>query len=513
MTNPATPKRQFRAMWIATVQDLDWPNSTDEAASKAQFIHELDYAVSKNMNAVIVQVRPTADAFWPSPYEPWSGYLTGVRGKDPGWDPLAFMVDAAHARNLEFHAWFNPFRVSMPASSPTSTEAGGDIDKLAPGAPLRQHPDWAVVYPVGVPTQTRLYYNPGIPEVRDFVAKAIMDAVDRYDIDGVQFDDYYYPYPTNNQDFGDDATFARYGAGFADRADWRRHNIDVFIQQMHDDIHAAKPWVRFGVSPFGIWRNDTSDPLGSATAGTESYGANYADTRLWVKSGWIDYVAPQIYWNIGFTVADYAVLTAWWSDVVAGTNVDLYIGQANYKQGAAGQGPPWFDPAEISRHLTFNEAYPEVKGDIFFREQIVEQDPVGSTTRLVADHYSHPALIQPNDLVPAKPLLFPVVLGSSRLDTGAVTLRWRPTVSGQGPFGPVTSYAVYRFDGLTGPGACGLADGQHLIASQRAAGTGVQSWTDTTAQSGHEYTYYVTALDREWNESAASPPGFVGRHA
>ncbi|HEY2794806.1 MAG TPA: family 10 glycosylhydrolase, partial [Micromonosporaceae bacterium] len=279
--NPATPKRQFRAMWIATVEDLDWPNSTDEATAKAQFIHELDYAVSKNMNAVIVQIRPTADAFWPSPYEPWSGYLTGVRGQDPGWDPLAFMVAAAHARNLEFHAWFNPFRASMPATSASSPEAGGDINKLAPTSPLRAHPDWAVVYPAGT-AASQLYYNPGIPAVREYVENAIMDAVSRYDIDGVQFDDYYYPYPAAGQDFGDDATFAQYGAGFTNKNDWRRNNIDLFIQEISAKIHAAKPWVRFGVSPFGIWRNSSEDPLGSATSGSESYDITYSDTRLWV---------------------------------------------------------------------------------------------------------------------------------------------------------------------------------------------------------------------------------------
>ncbi|HEY1488483.1 MAG TPA: family 10 glycosylhydrolase [Micromonosporaceae bacterium] len=506
--NPATPKRQFRAVWIATVQSLDWPSSTDEATAKAQFIHELDYAVSKNMNAVIVQIRPTADAFWPSPYEPWSGYLTGVRGQDPGWDPLAFMVSAAHARNLEFHAWFNPFRASMPATSASSTEAGGDIDKLAPTSPLREHPDWAVTYPVGT-AASQLYYNPGIPAVRAYVENAIMDAVSRYDIDGVQFDDYYYPYPAAGQDFGDDATFAQYGAGFTSKADWRRNNIDQFIQEIGARIHAAKPWVRFGVSPFGIWRNNTSDPLGSATSGSESYDTTYSDTRLWVAKGWVDYVAPQIYWNIGFAVADYAALVPWWSSVVAGTNVQLYIGQANYKQGAAGQGAPWFDPGEISKHLTFNEAYPNVDGDIFFREQIVESDPIGSTTQLVADHYTHPALIQANTHTAAKPLMFPVVTSVARTSAGTVDLRWHSTASGVGPFGSVTSYAIYRFDGLTAPGTCGLADASHLVASLRATPGAAQRWIDPTAQAGHAYTYYVTALDRNWNESAAGPPGFA----
>jgi hypothetical protein len=267
--------------------------------------------------------------------------------------------------------------------------------------------------------------------------------------------------------------------------------------------------VRFGVSPFGIWRNSSEDPLGSATSGSESYDTTYSDTRLWVKQGWVDYVAPQVYWNIGFTVADYAALVPWWSSVVAGTNVQLYIGQANYKQGAAGQGPPWFDPSEISKHLTFNEAYPNVDGDIFFREQIVESDPIGSTTQFVADHYTHPALIQPNSHVPAKPLMFPVVTGARHNAAGTVDLTWHATASGVGPFGSVTSYAVYRFDGLAAPGACGFADGSHLVASLRATPGSAQHWTDPTALPGHTYTYFVTALDRNWNESPVGPPAFA----
>jgi uncharacterized lipoprotein YddW (UPF0748 family) len=332
--NPATPKRQFRAMWIASVVNIDWPSATglSETALKAEFDQWLDLARRLNFNAVVVQVRPTADAFWPSPYEPWSQYLTGVPGQDPGWDPLGFMVAEAHKYNLEFHAWFNPYRVSMP-----SPAAGPDINKLAPGAPARAHPDWVLPYPVGT-AASRLYYNPGLPEVRQFVEDAILDAVNRYDIDGVHFDDYFYPYPAAGQDFGDDATYAQHGAGFASKADWRRHNIDLLVQEMGQRVHAAKPWVKFGVSPFGIWRNVAADPLGSDTFGTQSYDANFADTRKWVKNGWLDYITPQVYWNIGLPVADYAKLVPWWADVVAGTKVQLYIGQADYKVAAAGFG-------------------------------------------------------------------------------------------------------------------------------------------------------------------------------
>ncbi|MBX6357146.1 MAG: family 10 glycosylhydrolase [Micromonosporaceae bacterium] len=508
LTNPATPKRQLRAMWIASVTNIDWPSkaswtSPDRIeAQKQEYRAWLDLAQRLNHNAVIVQVRPTADAFWPSRYEPWSEYLTGTRGQDPGWDPLAFLVDEAHRRNLEFHAWFNPYRVSMPDG------AGPDIDKLAPNHPVRQHPDWVVAYPVNAPG-SRLYYNPGIPEVRQFVETAILDAVERYDIDAVHFDDYFYPYPAAGQDFPDDATYAQYGAGFATKADWRRHNIDLLVQEMSQKIKAVKPWVKFGISPFGIWRNKSSDPLGSDTNGTQSYEANFADTRKWVKQEWIDYIVPQVYWNIGFTVADYAKLVPWWSDVVAGTRVQLYIGQADYKIAAAGQPAAWFDPAEMSRHLTFNQDY-LVSGNVHFSAKDVKANRLGATDIYAAEHYSRPALVPAMPHLPAKPLMFPVITGAHRDASGATTLTWRPTADGVGPFGRAASYAVYRFDGLDlVPGACGFADASHLLATVRATGGGKQTFVDTTAEPGKRYTYFVTAVDRLWNESPPSPPRYV----
>jgi uncharacterized lipoprotein YddW (UPF0748 family) len=513
VTDPATPKRQLRAMWIASVVNIDWPSTASWTAperieaQKAEYRSWLDLAQRLNHNAVIVQVRPTADAFWPSPYEPWSEYLTGVRGQDPGWDPLTFLIDEAHRRNLEFHAWFNPYRVSMPDG------AGADIGKLAPNHPVRQHPDWAVAYPVNA-AGSRLYYNPGIPEVREFVETAMLDAVQRYDVDGVHFDDYFYPYPAAGQDFADNATYARYGGGFATKADWRRHNIDLLVQEFGQKVKAVKPWVKFGISPFGIWRNKASDPLGSDTNGTQSYEAISADTRKWVKEEWIDYIVPQIYWNIGFTVADYAKLVPWWSDVVAGTRVQLYIGQADYKIGAAGQPAAWFDPAEMSRHLTFNQDY-LVSGNVHFSAKDVKANRLGATDIYAAEHYSRPALVPTMSQLPSKPMMFPVITGAHRDPAGATTLTWRgmPDVaSGEvgadlGPFGSAASYAVYRFDGLDlAPGACGFADASHLLATVRATGGGEQTYLDTTAAPGQRYTYFVTALDRLWNESLPSPP-------
>jgi uncharacterized lipoprotein YddW (UPF0748 family) len=502
-TNPATPKRQLRAMWIASVVNIDWPTKGSYtapdriAAQKAEYLGWLDLAQRLNHNAVIVQVRPTADAFWPSPYEPWSEYLTGVRGQDPGWDPLAFLVAEAHKRNLEFHAWLNPYRVSMPDG------AGADVNKLAPNHPARQHPGWALAYPVNAPG-SRLYYNPGIPEVRAFVETAMLDAVRRYDVDGVHFDDYFYPYPAAGQDFADNATFAQYGAGFASKADWRRHNIDLLVQEFGQQIKAVKPWVKFGISPFGIWRNKSADPLGSETTGSQSYDIISADTRRWVKEEWIDYIVPQIYWHIGFAVADYAKLIPWWADVVAGTHVQLYIGQADYKIAEPAQPAPWQDPAEMSRHLTFNRDYPDVAGNVHFSAAQVRANKLGATDIYAAEHYSRPALVPRMPHLPAKPLLFPLVTGARRTADG-VRLSWRDTAPGGGPFGATASYAIYRFDGVALPGRCGFADAGHLIGTVR----GDRSYVDGTAEPGRSYTYYVSGLDRLWNESPPSPPRFV----
>ncbi|MFI6315985.1 family 10 glycosylhydrolase [Nonomuraea sp. NPDC050556] len=461
--DPATPKRQFRAMWISSVANIDWPSRTGLSvpAQQAEFRSWLDLAVSRRMNAVVVQVRPTADAFWPSTYEPWSQWLTGTQGGNPGYDPLAFMVAEAHARNLEFHAWFNPYRVSNQ----------DDPTKLVATHPARQHPDWRFAY------GGKLYYNPGIPAVRAFIEDAIMDAVGRYDVDGVHLDDYFYPYPVSGQAIPDSAAHAQYGSGPI--ADWRRSNVDKLVQELGARIHTAKAHVAFGISPFGIWRNASTDPLGSQTSGLQSYDAIYADSRRWVKQGWIDYINPQLYWHIGFAAADYAVLTAWWSDVVRGTNVQLYAGQAAYRAGASGQDAAWQDPAELSDHLTDNRRHPEVLGDVYFSAKDVRADRIGSFSRLAADHYTRPSFVPSRGTAsaPAAPTITTATAGS-----GGVSLSWQ---------GSGTAYAVYRADD-----PCWASDARNLLGTTRGT-----SFTDTTATSG---TYYVTALTRTHQESTPS---------
>ncbi|MFC4561844.1 glycoside hydrolase family 10 protein [Nocardiopsis mangrovi] len=366
--------RQMRAMWISSVTNIDWPSTRglDPAAQQQELTDYYDEAVANGLNAVFVQIRPTADAFWPSPYEPWSEWLTGTQGRDPGYDPLAFAIREAHERGLEFHGWFNPYRVAMH----------DDPGRLTADHPARVNPDWVFRY------NGRLYYDPGVPEVRDFVQDAIMDAVENYDLDGVHFDDYFYPYPAAGQEVPDAATFDRYGGAFDDVGAWRRDNVDRLIEEIDTRIHTAKPDVEFGISPFGIWRNAATDPAGSDTNGFQSYDGIFADSRRWVTEGWVDYINPQVYWEIGHPAADYAVLVPWWNDVVDGTGVDLYIGQAAYK---VGEQPGWEDPRELSDHLTFNRDYPNVDGDVFFSAVRLRTNAAEAMRIVVEEHYSQPA--------------------------------------------------------------------------------------------------------------------------
>jgi uncharacterized lipoprotein YddW (UPF0748 family) len=488
--DPSVPKRQFRAMWLSSVVNIDWPSrpGLDIATAKAEYIAWLELARAYNHNAIVVQVRPTADTFWPSPHEPWSRWLTGSSdAKDPGWDPLAFMVEEAHARNLEFHAWFNPFRASMPAATGS---AGGDIERLDAAHPLRQHRDWAVAYPAQGP-RSQLYYDPGVPQARAFVQQAIMHAVDHYDIDAVHLDDYFYPYPVNGEDFADDGTFARYHEGFADRDAWRRHNVDQFVRDLGARIKASKPWVKFGISPSGIWRNSASDPLGSDTRGAESYSRTYADTRAWVKANWLDYVAPQIYWNIGLPVADYAKLVPWWADVVSGTQAQLYIGQADYKIGA--NNAAWNEVDEMDRHLRLNRQY-AVAGNIHFSAKQVLANRLGATSHYADRHYSRPALVPVMEHLPGQDVPAPARLRVARQTDGAA-LSWEP---GAGP--AAVAFGIYRLDGaLRDIDPCALADASHLLGTTRAT-----SFHDGDAAPGKAYTYVVTAMDRTHKEGPAA---------
>jgi uncharacterized lipoprotein YddW (UPF0748 family) len=475
---PTVATRQLRGMWLTTVMNIDFPSrpGLTETQVKAEYEKWLDLAVAQRHNAIFVHVRPSGDAFWPSQYAPWSEWLTGRRdGRSPGWDPMAYMVERAHARNLEFHAWFNPYRGTQPGPD----GPGADFGKLAPGHPLLAHRDWAIAYPAG--KSARLYFDPGNPAARRFVEDSMLEAVQKYDIDGVHFDDFFYPYPQAGQDFPDNASYAKYGGGRA-KADWRRENVNTLVREMNERIKAIKPWVKFGISPFGIWRNRTSDPAGSDTRGLESYDAIYADTRKWVQQGWLDYIVPQLYWTVGFAKADYAKLLPWWSALVRGTRVQLYIGQADYRVGEAGA---WRNPGELDRHLTMDEQTGVVQGEVHFSAKQIREDRLGAVTRYRDHHYAAPALLPLMSRLPAAPPAAPTLLKAHRAGTTLVFDTKPPAGK------PATSWALYR---VTGPQAT-------LVATGRT-GTQVTDPSPPATKS----VYCLAALDRSANEGPISSP-------
>jgi uncharacterized lipoprotein YddW (UPF0748 family) len=354
-----------RGVWISTVFNIDWPSqaaSGNEEKQKNEYIALLDKLAQSGINTVFVQVRPSADSIYPSSIVPWSNVLTGTPGKAPGYDPLQFIIDETHKRGMEFHAWFNPFRAST----------GSDTSKLTNDHVVKAHPEWIVKY------GGKSYINPGIPEAREHIIDAVMEVVNNYNIDGVHMDDYFYPSgETKSNTFADDNTFAMYNNNnISNKSDWRRDNISTFVQQLGQKIHAVKPSVSYGVSPFGVWRNKASDPLGSDTkAGMSAYDSTYADVRAWIKNEWIDYVIPQVYWSLSRSEVRYDVITNWWADQVKGTNVKLYIGHAAYKLGTPEIG--WNTAQEIINELYYNERLTEVKGSVFFSAKDLMRNTLG----------------------------------------------------------------------------------------------------------------------------------------
>ncbi len=483
-------------MWISSVVNIDWPSRTGLTAEEqqAEFLHWLDVAEQFNLNAVFVQVRPTADAFWPSPLEPWSQYLTGVQGGDPGYDPLAFIVDEAHRRNLELHAWFNPYRVSMQA----------DPAKLVPEHPARVHPEWVWAY------GGKLYFDPGLPEAQEHIHRAILHcggalrprrrALRRLllSLPGQPGRRSRMPRPS-----------PRTAPASTTVEAWRRHNVDTFVRTVSERIKAAKPWVKFGISPFGIWRNRATDPLGSDTGGSQSYDLQFADTRKWVLEGWLDYINPQIYWQFGLAVADYAKLVPWWADVAAASGTHLYIGEALYKVTSG----VFTDPAELSNHLAFDRRdrrrQAPVHGNVYFSANHVPADPQGSMSLVRDDHYAHPAIVPAMPWLPATAVRTPGARRGRARVGGACALQWLDAAP---PRRRATSFAVYRVEGDAS--AIDVEDAANLIATLRATG-GSRAGMASTRRRRAGHVLYVRGdrarpgLERD----GAEPRSHVGEPA
>lgn len=350
-------QKEIRGLWVATVVNIDYPSvpSTEPSFLQSEALKIIDYAQNNGFNAIFLQVRPCADAFYKSSVFPWSKYLSGKQGLPPSndFDPLGFWINECHNRGIELHAWINPYRVTKK----TSSDPKWDFSSLDSSNPAVKNPQWVVKHSDG-----NLYFNPGIPEVRKLIIDSVIEIIQNYDVDGIHMDDYFYP----DKNFDDKTTYSQYGNNFSTIDDWRRENINLLIYEMSSNIKSYKKSVSFGISPFGIWANKRSNPLGSETNGLQTFYDHYADTRKWVKEGWIDYIAPQLYWNIGYTVADYSKLLSWWSDTVKDTAVNLYIGHAAYRAGNQDPSSPWYGISEISRQLLLNEKNPYVKGSIFF---------------------------------------------------------------------------------------------------------------------------------------------------
>lgn len=371
---PRDAAPEMRAVWIATVDNIDWPEkpTVNSDEQKESFIRLLDMHKRNGMNTVIVQIRPATDAFYPSPFEPWSQWLTGRQGQPPVpyYDPLEFMVTETHKRGMEFHAWMNPYRAVFNIHR----------SSIAPNHITRQHPNWFLNY------GDKKYFDPGNREAQDYVTQVVRDVVKRYDVDAIHFDDYFYPYPIPGREFPDFVTYKKYGEGMS-RDDWRRSNVDSIILKLYRTIKETRPDCQFGISPFGVWRNADKDPNGSNTkAGPTNYDVLYADILLWLRNGWIDYVTPQLYWEIGHPLADYQTLVEWWSRNTFGRK--CYIGLAMYR---AGSNTAWKDKTQLPRQIEMIRNNPALHGMAFFSSKSFEKNLNGWSDSLRLNYFRIPA--------------------------------------------------------------------------------------------------------------------------
>ena len=470
-TGSAYPKREFRAAWIQSVNGQFRGMPTEKL--KQNLIGQLNSLQKAGINAIIFQVRPEADALYASRLEPWSRFLTGVQGKapEPYWDPMQFMIDECHKRGMEFHAWINPYRTKTTLKS-----------ELAPNHVYNIHPEWFVTY------GDQLYFDPALPESRRHICMVVSDIVSRYDVDAIHMDDYFYPYPIKGKDFPDDASFARFGGGFSNKGDWRRSNVNVLIKKLHETIREIKPWVKFGVSPFGIYRNESSDPLGSKTKGLQNYDDLYADVLLWAREGWIDYNIPQIYWHIGHPVAEYETLVKWWARNTE--NRPLFIGQSvmNTVQNADPKNP---SINQLPRKMALQRAYQTIGGSCQWPASAVVENAGKYRDALIAEYHKYPALPPVFDFMdneaPAKVRKMKPVW----TEDGYILFWTAPKYKEE--MNRAVQYVVYRFNDKE---KVNIDDPSHIVAITR------DNFYKLPYEDGKtKYRYVVTALDRLHNES------------
>jgi uncharacterized lipoprotein YddW (UPF0748 family) len=393
---PPAIMREFRGAWIATVGNLNWPSKPGlpPDQQKAELRAIFDNAVDLKLNAILFQVRPACDALYRSDLEPWSDYLTGELGKAPSpfYDPLEFAVAEAHARGLELHAWFNPYRAGiLPRKTPVPAKHIS-----------RMHPSLVKRYG-GVQ-----WLDPGEDAVKEYTTRVILDVVRRYDIDGVHLDDYFYPYKEkdahgNAMEFPDDNSWRAYRkrGGHLDRADWRRKNVNDLVVRLHIAIHRVKPWVKFGISPFGIWRPGYPNSV----SGFDAFEGLYADSRLWLREGWVDYFSPQLYWKMNAPKQSYADLLNWW---LSENPKNRYIWPGSTLSGL-GKGPMGWTAEDIVQQFSFVRTVEQNPGHLIWNFNQVLTNQSGVRTALAQRLYTQPAIPPAFTWLDAQPPARPMI--------------------------------------------------------------------------------------------------------
>ncbi len=469
----SNPKREMRGVWVASVTNLDWPSKQGMTVTeqKQELINYFDNFQAVGINAVFFQIRTECDALYDSPYEPWSYWLTGKQGQAPSepFDPLKFAIQEAHKRGMELHAWFNPYRAEKeigyyPVSSTHITQT---------------HPDWILT--IG----TYKFLNPGLPEVRAYVEKVFMDVVRRYDIDGVHMDDYFYSYdPISTQDT---AAFRIYNRGISNIGDWRRDNVNLLVKEIQDSVNSVKPYLKYGISPFGIWKPNVP----SGISGFDAYNILYCDPIHWLQKGIVDYITPQLYWPFGGG-QDYAKLLKWWADSAGANNRHMYVGQAAYKVYS-------YSASELPNEIAANRKEPNCQGSVFFEAIDFRNNPKGFVDSLAYHYYTNPA-IPPlmnwkEQLQPNSPSNLKII---TDVNTGKKVLSWdKPTAATDGD--TAVRYAVYRFD--HSPSQSEIDNGNNLIA---ICGTSIMQPLEGHYLGTSGNYFIVTALDKNNNESTVS---------
>lgn len=463
------PKREFRGAWMHTVHQGQYARQTTDQ-NKTYLRNQLDSLKAAGVNAIVWQVRPSADAFYQSNFEPWSRFLSGKAGvaPSPTWDPLQFMIDECHNRGMELHAWLNPYRVT---TSPKEVLPKNHI--------YYKHPERFVMY------DRKVYFDPGIPENRKFIEDVVDDIITRYDVDGIHMDDYFYPYPVAGKEFPDEKSFAKYGQGMK-RDDWRRQNVDQLIEGLHKLIAQKKPWIRFGVSPFGIWRNRSSDPRGSETNGLQNYDALYADVLLWTKNGWVDYMLPQLYWELEHKRASYLVLVDWWNKNANGRH--MYIGQDVNKSMQLPDLKPSNEKTQLRHKVELTRKGENIQGNCWWPGYSITRNVGGVADSLANDLQSTIALPPTypwiTDEAPAK-------VKGVKIKNGVMS--WTAPET-QGAATDVNRFVVYRSDENKPEKA--VNDPANIVAVT------YENSFNLPAKKG-EY-FFVTALNRVNNESEPS---------